>query len=127
MENIFTTINLEPKYVEDVILAALILHNALIKSPNSVNVYHTASFADCVLEDGEVSEVKWCTNVVTDSFYSLQIPQMGHNASLYQKSVREMFMDYFVNDRAVEWQWKYCSETVVNFYFKRFYFKRFSY
>ena len=29
-----TTINLEPKYVEDVILTALILHNMLIKSPN---------------------------------------------------------------------------------------------
>ena len=26
----------------------------------------------------------------------------GHNASLYVKSVREKFMDYFVNDGAVE-------------------------
>ena len=51
-----TTINLEPKYVEDVILAAIILHNMLIKSPNSVNAYHPTSFADCILEDVEVSE-----------------------------------------------------------------------
>ena len=52
----FTTINLEPKYDKDVILAALILHNTLIKSPNSVNVYRPASIADCNLTDGEVSE-----------------------------------------------------------------------
>ena len=32
-EYFFTNINLKPKYVEDVILAALILHNMLIKSP----------------------------------------------------------------------------------------------
>ena len=27
---------------------------------------------------------------------------MGHNASLYAKSLREKFMEYFVNDGAVE-------------------------
>ena len=80
----------------------------LIKSPHSVKVYHPASFADCILEDGEVSEGEWCTNVVTDSFYSLHVPRTGHNASLYAKSVREKFMVYFINDGAVEWQWKYC-------------------
>ena len=52
----FTIINLEPKYVEDVIFTALILHNMLIKSPNSVNFYRPSSFADTILEDGEISE-----------------------------------------------------------------------
>ena len=52
----FTITNLEPKYVEDVIFTALILHNMLIKSPNSVNVYRPSSFADTILEDGEISE-----------------------------------------------------------------------
>ena len=74
----FTTINLEPKYVEDV------------------------SFADCILEDVEVSEVECRTNVVTDTFYSLQLPRMDHNTSLYAQSIREKFIDYFVNDGAVE-------------------------
>ena len=54
----FTTINLEPKYVEDVILAALILHNILIKSPNSVNVYSPASFADCILYSGRWGSIR---------------------------------------------------------------------
>ena len=71
---IFFTIKLEPKYVKGVILATFILHNMLIKSPNSVNVYRPASSADCILEDQAVSEGEWRTNVVTDSFYSLQIP-----------------------------------------------------
>ena len=31
----------------------------LIKGPNLVNVYRPASFADCILKDGEVSERKW--------------------------------------------------------------------
>ena len=31
---VFITINFELKYVENIILAALILHNILIKSPN---------------------------------------------------------------------------------------------
>ena len=31
-----------------------------------------------------------------------------HNQNAKSKSVREKFMDYFVNDGAVEWQWKYC-------------------
>ena len=104
----FTTINLEPKYVEDVIFTALILRNMLIKSPNSVNIYRPSSFADTTLEDGEVSEGEWRASLIPDSFYSLQVPRTGHNASLYGKSVKEKFMDYFVNDGAVEWQWKYC-------------------
>ena len=104
----FTIINLEPKYVEDCIFTALILHNTLIKSPNSVNVYRPSSFADTILEDGEISEGEWRANQIPDSFYSLQVPRTGHNASLYAKSVREKFMDYSVNDGAVEWQWKYC-------------------
>ena len=48
----FTIISLEPKYVEDVIFTALILHNMLIKSPNSINVYRPSSFTDTILDDG---------------------------------------------------------------------------
>ena len=55
----FTIINLKPKYFEEVIFAALILRNMLIKSPNSVNVYRPAFFADTSLEDGEIAEGEW--------------------------------------------------------------------
>ena len=46
----FTIINLEPKYVEDVIFTTLILPNMLIKSANFVNVYRPSSFADTILD-----------------------------------------------------------------------------
>ena len=39
----FTITNLKAKYVEVIIFAAPILHNMLIKSPNSVNVYRQHS------------------------------------------------------------------------------------
>ena len=71
MENIFTVINLEPKLVEDVVLRALIWHNMLIKSPNSLNIYRLASFADCILDYSEIVDEEWRANVVSDSFYSL--------------------------------------------------------
>ena len=79
-----------------------------IKSPNSLNIYRPGSFADCILDDGEIADEEWHANVVLDSFYSLQVLQMGHKASLDAKLKREKFMDYFVNNGAVEWQWKYC-------------------
>ena len=104
----FTITNLKAKYVEVVIFAAPILHNMLIKSPNSVNVYGPTFFADTILEDGEITKGKWCKNEAPNSLYSLQVPRTGHNLSLYAKSVRDEFKDYFVNDGAVEWQWKYC-------------------
>ena len=102
----FTTINLEPKYIEDIVFTALILHNMLLKSPHSNKCYRPPSFADTVLEDGEIVEGEWREN--RESLDPLQVPRTGHNASLSAKAVRETFMDYFVNEGAVEWQWKYC-------------------
>ena len=46
----FTTINIEPKHVENLVLSALALHNMLIKNPT----YCPGSLAGTVLEDGEV-------------------------------------------------------------------------
>ena len=84
---ICTHINLEPKYVKEVILAALILYNMLIKTPISVNVYRPA---DCILENREVSEGEWPTNTVIYSFYSLQVRRTGYNASLCKISKRKV-------------------------------------
>jgi len=80
----------------------------LIKSPNSANTYRPIPLADSILENGQVVEGEWRKIKVTDSFYPLQIPRGGHNATTTAKSVRESFKDHFVNEGAVEWQWKYC-------------------
>ena len=84
----FTAINLETKNVENIVLSALTLHNMLIKNP----AYRPGNLADTLLEDGEVLEGEWRDNVVTDSFYLLQIPRSGHNQS---------------NKGVVDWEWKY--------------------
>ena len=104
----FTTINLEPDHVQYVILSALTLHNMLIKSQNSVNVYRPASLVDSFLENGEIVEGEWRKTVVSESFHSLQVPRSGHNSSASAKSIRDSFKDHFVNEGAVEWQWKHC-------------------
>ena len=46
----FTTINLEPKHVENIVLSALALHNMLIKNP----AYRPGNLAETLLEYGEV-------------------------------------------------------------------------
>ena len=66
----------------------------LIKSPNLLKIYRPTSFADCILDDGEIANGEWRANVVSDSFYSLQVLQTGHNASFDAKLGREKFMDY---------------------------------
>ena len=48
----FTTINLEPKHVENIVLSALALHNMRIKNP----AYLPGNLADTLLEDGEALE-----------------------------------------------------------------------
>ena len=100
----FTTINLEPKHVENIFLSALALHNMLIKNP----AYCPGNLADTLLEDGEVLEGEWRDNVATDSFYPLQIPRCGYNPSIAAETVRDNFKDYFMNEGVVDWQWKYC-------------------
>ena len=48
----FTTINLEPKHVENIVLSALVLHNMLIKNP----AYRPGNLVDTPREDGEALE-----------------------------------------------------------------------
>ena len=100
----FTTITLEPKHVENIVLSALALHNMRIKNP----AYLPGNLADTLLEDGEALEGEWRDNVATDSFYPLQVSRSGHNPSTAAKTVRDNFKDYFINEGVVDWQWKYC-------------------
>lgn len=80
----------------------------LLRSSNSARFYRPASFADTMLDDGEISEGEWRENESNGLLYSLQVPRSGHNSSINAKSIRETFMEYFVNEGAVDWQWKYC-------------------
>ena len=66
----FTTINLEPKIVKDVVLTMLILHKMLIRSPDSSNVYRPASLVDHVGENGNLIEGQWRKNITGDGILS---------------------------------------------------------
>ena len=94
----FTTINLQPIHIENIVLSALVLHNMLIKNP----AYRSGNLADTLPEGGEVLEGEWHDNFATDSFYPLQIPRSGHNPSTAAKTVRDNFKDYFMNERVVD-------------------------
>ena len=100
----FTTINLEPKIVENIVLSALALHIMLIKKP----AYRSGNLADCILENGDIREGDWREDAPSDTFHALQVTQSGHNASVTAKAIRDDFKDFFMNEGAVDWQWKYC-------------------
>ena len=51
-----TIINLEPKIVKDVVLTTLILHNMLIRSPDSLNFCQPALLVDHANENGNLTE-----------------------------------------------------------------------
>ena len=95
----FTTINLKPKHIKNIVPSALALHNMLIKNP----AYRRGNLADTLHEDGEVLEGEWRDNVATDLLYPLQIPRSGHNPSIVAKTVRDNFKDYFMNEGVVDW------------------------
>ncbi|XP_057294737.1 uncharacterized protein LOC130623285 [Hydractinia symbiolongicarpus] len=73
----FTTINLEPKHVENIVLSALALHNMFIKK----SAYRTVNLADSILDNGDIREGEWrrhfipskCLKVVT--MHLLQLKQ----------------------------------------------------
>ena len=80
----------------------------LLRSQHSARFYRPVSFADIILDDGEIMEGEWRENESNNLLHSLQVRKSGHNASINAKSVMDTFMDYFVNEGAVDWQWKYC-------------------
>ena len=84
----FSIINLEPEYVKDCILTALTLHNMLIKSTHSANLYRPHLFFDTILEDGKIAEGEWRAETPTESFYSLEVPRRGHKANAKQLGKR---------------------------------------
>ncbi|XP_046841836.1 uncharacterized protein LOC124435948 [Xenia sp. Carnegie-2017] len=75
---------LSPRAIEDLVLAAIILHNYLRKR-TSYSIYCPVGITDNETSEGEL------------------IP--GHNATTEAKNIRDNFKEYFCNEGAVEWQW----------------------
>ena len=94
--------------VKDFVLTMLILHNMLIRSPDSLTVYRPASLMDHADENGNLPEGEWQKNITGDTCYPLQTPRSKHNAKTSAKAIRDEFKHYLITEGALEWQWKYC-------------------
>ena len=100
-----TVLQLAPRTIESLVMTGLLLHNYLRKSP-SRNIYCPQGLIDSESDSGEVTNGLWKQDSPLDSFLPVSVPVNGHNASNYAKQVRDSFKDFFVNEGAVEWQWR---------------------
>lgn len=97
---------LQPKSVENIIMAILILHNYLRRS-SSVNDYCPPDLIDSDIR-GEFKSGSWredC-NGSNQSYLPLE-SQRGKTAS-NAKLVRETLAEYFLDEGVVPWQWENC-------------------
>ena len=93
--------HLSPESATSVTLSPLILHNYLLKS-SSKSTYCTPGLIDQKDEQGNVIAGSWCSEHMAKEFRSI-VPQCHRNNP--SKYIREVFMDYFMNEGAVTWQW----------------------
>lgn len=98
-------IELHPKIVQTLTLAALTLHNYL-RNSSSRGTYCPTGLADYEMENGDVVLGTWRSE--NTAFLNLQVQSTGHNSRVSAKTVRNNFKEYFVNEGAVMWQWEHC-------------------
>lgn len=93
-------IRTSPEKVNDIILAAVCLHNMLRES--SSNSYTPPGFIDAEdMENGRI-QVGHMHHIPHGGVEGLQAVGRGH--SNYAKNIREKFKDYFNNEGKVHWQ-----------------------
>ena len=64
-------------------------------------------------DDGNVIPGPWrCNESVLSSWFDYH-PHCSNNYSTEAKVIREEYMDYFVNEGAVPWQWRLCGEGTI--------------
>lgn len=98
---------LSPAFVEDIIMAALTLHNFLRSNKVSKQIYSPTGLADEEnISTGEVVPGSWRSSEL--QMNPLPVPNSGHNASKRAKDVRNILKDYFCSEGSVPWQWDRC-------------------
>ena len=95
-----TTMHLSLERATSVTLSALILHNYLLKSP-SKSTYCTQGLINQEDEQGNVIAGSWRSEHMAEEFRSIAPQSHGNNTSNSSKYIREVFMEYFTNKRAV--------------------------
>ena len=102
-----TTMHLSPERATSVTLSDLVLHNFLLKSL-SKSVYCAPGLLDQEDTQGNVVAGSWRTENAAEGFRELSPQSHGNNISKTAKNIREVFMDYFMNEGALPWQWDKC-------------------
>ena len=103
-----TTMQLSPERATSVTLSALILHNYLLKSPSKGTYCSLGCLIDQEDKQGNTIAGSWHTELMTKEIRALAPQCHGNNISNSSKHIREVFMDYFMNEGAVIWQWHKC-------------------
>ena len=86
----------------------LILHNYLLKSPSKGIYCSLGCLIDQEDKQGNTIAGSWHTELMTKEIRALAPQCHGNNISNSSKHIREVFMDYFMNEGAVIWQWHKC-------------------
>lgn len=94
-----TKINIEPIRVESVVMASCALHNFLIKSSQS-SYYQPECFDTENCDEGTITQG---FDTANSAMVNLERRNLG-NPSVAAKTVREDFMNYFVNEGSIPWQ-----------------------
>ena len=99
---------LKPDKVELITIAAVTLHNWLIRGV-SKDVYAPQALVDHVDPTGEIVPGSWRDDDLSvGSMFPLQKLAHGNKPSNPAKQVREEFKQYFYEEGAVSWQWAKC-------------------
>ena len=96
-----------PQFVEDLVLAALTLHNYLRSGP-SKHIYCPKGLAgECDPLTGEQIP-GLLEKDASSSLVKLTPPSHGNNSTINAKKVWETFTECFCNEGSVPWQWERC-------------------
>ena len=94
------TMHLSPERATSVILSALILHNYLLKSPSN-STYCPPGLIDKEDDKATLLPDSWRSKHMAEEFRSIAPHYHGNNISNSSKYIREVSMDYFMNEGTV--------------------------
>lgn len=93
-----TAIHMSPEKVDQIVLAAVVLHNFLRR--NTTN-YIPKNYVDIeVLDTGDIVNGDWRNGMMLDGLQ----PNQNHNSSREAKENREIYKNYFLTLGTVPWQ-----------------------
>lgn len=91
----------------------LSLHYILIIS-SVYNIYCPLGLADAENTDVKLMRGLWRYHTSIESMYPEEVPARFRDGSISAEQVGETYIDYFMNEGAVKWQWdNYKSEKTV--------------